>query len=159
MTVSGEEIRAWLKTLGVLAAIAAALTGVLQYKAALEAEKSQRLSSQTNTDIGLSQAFAILLRTASGWGESKFVESCAAKLTGGPNSQALGSCVVTFPVGKAQEIGSIAAIGTLGRQYPVLREPAVEGLRELAREYSSDPQLADATRHALREVVDLEGTK
>jgi hypothetical protein len=144
-----KDIRDWIQTLSVLAVVAGAIVGVYQYRLGVAAEQRQRASNQAEIDIRLSAAFADLMRTANGRGASQLSDKCMEKLT---NPDASRSCVVEFPVGAAQQKAAIAAVGMLGKQYYVLRQPAIEGLKQLTEEFTRNPDFAAVAQRALSQV-------
>jgi hypothetical protein len=91
----------------------------------------------------------VLVRTANGRGATQLSDKCVEKLQ---NPQQLTGCVVELPVGAAQQKAAIAAVGVLGREYDVLRQPATEGLKELATEFKTTPDYDDVAQRALSQV-------
>jgi hypothetical protein len=86
------------------------------------------------------------MQTANGRGATQLSDKCVDKLQ---TPQQVADCIVRFPIGAAQQKAAIAAIGFLGGEYLVLRQPALEGLNDLTAEFGKNDPTTEVAQRAL----------
>jgi hypothetical protein len=133
------------KTVSFIAVGVSAIAALLQYQSNSEAEARMRVLAQLESDIKISTLFSELIQKANGYGNfsqpiepvieklfSRIPDEHFDKLLQGnppPLSGLLGLSVIPTRVPLSAAISAAESIANLAIKYPILKEPAIEGLR------------------------------
>jgi len=135
------------------------ILAVLQYRLKLKEEERLAISTRADVDVRLFKSFTELMDLAMGRRqhtlsekavEELFKRKIISKADFGENfrERQAGSgklseyATVVIPVGRSGQHAAMAAIATLAREYPVLKEAAIEGLKSVNDEVVNKKEVA-----------------
>ena len=150
--ISWSEVKEVILTISASVSMVSIAIGIYtalgQYRLKLKEEERLALSTHADVDIRLLKSFTELMDLAMGRRQHVLSEKAIEELfklgviskddfdenfekRQNGSIKISENAVVVLPVGRSAQSAAIAAISTLGKKYPVLKEAAIEGLTSL----------------------------